>query len=113
MGQGGSVSSPLRGVRRRDVLAGAAALPLAACTGSAPEITGALVGASAERGHMLRDARATASNAQPAETRRVRVVIAGGGIAGLSAARALRQRGIDDFVVLELEDTAGGNSRAG
>ncbi|MBC7604091.1 MAG: FAD-dependent oxidoreductase, partial [Ramlibacter sp.] len=90
-----------------------AARPLAACTGSAPETTGALVGASAERGHMLRDARATASNAQPAQTRRVRVVIAGGGIAGLSAARALRQRGIDDFVVLELEDTAGGNSRAG
>jgi phytoene dehydrogenase-like protein len=34
-------------------------------------------------------------------------------VAGLAAARALRQRGIDDFVVLELEDSAGGNSRGG
>ena len=40
-------------------------------------------------------------------------LIAGGGVAGLAAARALRQRGIDDFVVLELEDSAGGNSRGG
>ena len=45
-------------------------------------------------------------------TRRVQL-IAGGGVAGLAAARALRQRGIDDFVVLELEDSAGGNSRGG
>jgi hypothetical protein len=37
-------------------------------------------------------------------TRRVHTLIAGGGVAGLAAARALRQRGIDDFALLELED---------
>jgi monoamine oxidase len=45
--------------------------------------------------------------------KKTRVLIAGGGIAGLAAARALRLRGIDDFRLLELEDTAGGNSRGG
>ena len=98
-----------RGPRRREVLAGVAALPFAACT-TAPEVTGALLGASAERGHLLRESR---TFAPPAETKRVRVVIAGGGIAGLAAARALRQRGIEDFALFELEDTAGGNSRGG
>jgi hypothetical protein len=43
----------------------------------------------------------------------VHTVIAGGGVAGLSAARALRLQGIDDFALLELEDSAGGNARAG
>jgi cation diffusion facilitator CzcD-associated flavoprotein CzcO len=41
------------------------------------------------------------------------VVIAGAGVAGLAAARALRQRGVEDFVLLDLEDAAGGNSRGG
>lgn len=49
----------------------------------------------------------------PARTRRTRVLIAGAGVAGLAAARALRLRGMHDFTLLELEDTAGGNSRAG
>ena len=49
----------------------------------------------------------------PATAGRVRVLIAGGGVAGLAAARALRQRGIEDFALLELEDAAGGNSRGG
>jgi phytoene dehydrogenase-like protein len=44
---------------------------------------------------------------------RASVVIVGGGIAGLSAAWRLRRRGMDDFVVLELEDRPGGNSRWG
>jgi phytoene dehydrogenase-like protein len=44
---------------------------------------------------------------------RVRVLVAGGGVSALAAARGLRQRGIEDFALLELEDTAGGNSRPG
>ncbi len=40
-------------------------------------------------------------------------MIAGGGIAGLSAAWKLRKSGVEDFVVLELESEAGGNSRFG
>ncbi|MBI2769176.1 MAG: FAD-dependent oxidoreductase [Burkholderiales bacterium] len=101
MGQGGAVIS------RRAALA-VAAIPLAACTRS-QEMTGAFNGISHERGHLLRQPR---SGSAPAPARKTQVVIAGGGIAGLAAARALRQRGIEDFVMLELEDAAGGNSRA-
>ncbi|MEP6791499.1 MAG: FAD-dependent oxidoreductase [Ramlibacter sp.] len=91
---------------RRAALA-AAAIPLAGC-GPREEITGGFNGIGHERGHLLRQPR---SGAGPATTRRTQVVIAGGGIAGLAAARALRQRGVEDFVLLELEDIAGGNSR--
>ena len=48
----------------------------------------------------------------PTVTRRTGVLIAGAGVAGLAAARALRQRGIEDFALLELEDQPGGNSRS-
>jgi glycine/D-amino acid oxidase-like deaminating enzyme len=60
----------------------------------------------------LNPARPAAGPPHPA-TQRTRVLIAGGGVAGLAAARALRLRGINDFVMLELEDSAGGNSRGG
>ncbi len=105
MGQGDAVTQ----LTRRALLA-AAAMPLAGCKG-APEITGGFNGASHERGHKLRGPAVAV--AAPTATRRTRVLIAGGGIAGLAAARALRLRGSDDFVLLELEDSAGGNSRGG
>ncbi|WP_414708713.1 FAD-dependent oxidoreductase [Ramlibacter sp.] len=95
---------------RRRWLAAAAAWPLWGCD-AAPGLQGALTGTHPERGHRLRggaDLRA----AQPVP-RRTGVVIAGAGIAGLAAARALRQAGIDDVVLLDLEDEAGGNSRGG
>ena len=37
--------------------------------------------------------------------RRAQVIIAGGGVAGLAAARSLRLAGVHDFALLELEDT--------
>ena len=40
-------------------------------------------------------------------------MIAGGGIAGLAAARQIKNQGRDDFVVLELESSAGGNAAFG
>ena len=43
----------------------------------------------------------------------VEVAIVGGGIAGLSAAWAFERAGFSDFVVVELEDVAGGTSRSG
>jgi monoamine oxidase len=89
-------------------LASAGALALAGC-GAAPEITGGFVGTHPERGHVLREPTTRA----PDTTRRTRVLIAGGGVAGLAAARALRLGGVDDFALLELEDQAGGNARAG
>jgi monoamine oxidase len=95
-------------IRRRTLLA-SAGLALTAC-GKERTITGGFNGASVERGHVL---RGKLPGGAPAYTRRVDVVIAGGGIAGLSAARALRIAGIENHVVLELEDQAGGNSRGG
>jgi len=49
--------------------------------------------------------------ASPSVTRKTGVLVVGAGIAGLSAARALRLAGVEDFAVIELEDQAGGNSR--
>jgi len=98
-------------LKRRDFIAATAgALTLAGC--AAPlSIEGGFTGIDVARGHALRDG--ALKNAAPTTVRRTRVVIAGGGVAGLAAARALRLSGIDDFVLLELEDSAGGNSRGG
>ncbi|MCW5651016.1 MAG: FAD-dependent oxidoreductase [Ramlibacter sp.] len=93
-------------VTRRAVLAGAAA-PLLGCE-PAPPVEGGFAGVSVERGHVLREGRTWPA---PSVTRRTEVLIAGGGVAGLAAARALRQRGVEEFALLELEDSAGGNSR--
>jgi phytoene dehydrogenase-like protein len=49
----------------------------------------------------------------PKEWKRVPLVIVGGGVAGLSAAWRLDKRGFRDFLVLEMEPRAGGNSRWG
>ncbi|MBI5278996.1 MAG: FAD-dependent oxidoreductase [Burkholderiales bacterium] len=99
------------GFGRRTFLSLAAA-SLAACR-SREEVQGGFAGASADRGHLLRAAPAPTFPQRGREpVRRTRIVIAGAGIAGLAAARALRLRGIDDFVVLDLEDQPGGNSRA-
>lgn len=73
-------------------------------------ITGGFVNDGSTLGHRLRD-----HGSWPASrvTRRVPVVIVGGGIAGLSAAWQLDRRGFSDFVLLELEPDAGGNARGG
>jgi len=102
-------------MKRRQFLA-TGSLALAGCRSTSREIDGGFTGVRFERGHRLRPASSGApgaAQASPGATRRVHTLIAGGGVAGLAAARALRQRGIDDFVVLELEDSAGGNSRGG
>lgn len=99
-------------MKRRGFLGAAAgALALAGCEAPLPPIEGGFTGIDVARGHAMRDG-ALKSQA-PATVKRTRVVIAGGGVAGLAAARALRLSGIDDFALLELEDTAGGNARGG
>jgi len=137
MGQGRALSGPTtpnppqqpqqplstRGRSRRALLAAGvgAAATIAGC--DARDAASALppggwVGADWQRGHRVRDAAAGVGpaaalhrGAWPAPTRRVAVLIAGGGIAGLAAARAFARRGVDDVHVLELDDTVGGNAR--
>ena len=99
---------------RRHMLAGTGLAALSACKPWGPtdpgtaHIQGGFTGIHAERGHRLRDTQAWPT---PAVLHKTRVLIAGGGVAGLAAARALRLRGMDDFALLELEDEAGGNAR--
>ena len=98
-------------LQRRALLSGAASLAALAACGervAVEAIDGTYTGIAHERGHLLREPKAERA---PDVTRRVHTVIAGGGIAGLAAARALRLHGHDDFVLLELEDAPGGNSR--
>ena len=47
---------------------------------------------------------ATAAFRQPSETRRTGVLIVGGGISGLAAAWRLAKAGVDDFLLLDMED---------
>jgi protoporphyrinogen oxidase len=99
---------------RRELLAAFLGLPvaLAACSSNQkprlPE--GEIVGASDGIGHRLRDGLRVEVGAD--RWQRVKVVIVGGGVAGLSAARRLLQAGLEDFVLLELEADAGGTSRS-
>jgi monoamine oxidase len=112
------MSGGARGPTRRAVLAAGSAAALATLAGcersAGARYDGGWVGAAFDRGHLLRSAMpATKSGTLPeaAAVRRAAVVIVGAGIAGLGAARALMQAGIDDFQVLDLEDATGGNSR--
>ncbi|HET9644195.1 MAG TPA: FAD-dependent oxidoreductase [Burkholderiaceae bacterium] len=96
-------------VRRRTLLAAAGA-SVAGCHAASSQLEGGWVGASHERGHRLRDTMPSAT-ATPSQWRRASVIVVGGGIAGLAAARALASLGIDDVHLLELEEEPGGNSR--
>lgn len=102
---------------RRQILAGGLAFAGAALAGRglAPAVErrpleGAILGASHQAGHLLRDGHRFP---RPDRTERMAVVIVGGGVAGLSAAWSFQQAGFRDYLLLELEDTVGGNARAG
>lgn len=99
-------------MNRRRFLQASVAAP-ALLTGSCtPQQTmpGSIVGAAASIGHRLRDLKAL-----PTPTRSVKtdIVIAGAGIAGLAAAHQLQKQGLENFLVLDLEAHAGGNSASG
>lgn len=82
---------------------------LAAHCGSTAAIKGSITGASAKVGHMIRDKKFES----PATATRMPVVIIGAGISGLSAAWHLQKKGFNNFVLLDLEDHAGGNASNG
>ena len=99
---------------RRDFLvslaaAGLATLPACSSPAIPPLPPGDLSGAAMDIGHLLREPNFP----PPSETRRVPVVIVGAGIGGLSAGWKLAKSGFKDFLMVELEGAAGGNSRAG
>lgn len=60
-------------------------------------------------GHRLR----TKDFPKISRTIEIPYLIIGGGISGLSAGRQFKKLGIEDFLILELEKNAGGNSRNG
>jgi len=100
-------------MQRRQFLATAAATALAGCHDAPRTLQGGFAGIDLARGHALRDLLQSGKLPAPSVVRRAQVIIPGGGVAGLAAARSLRLAGIDDFVLLELEDHPGGNSRGG
>jgi hypothetical protein len=100
----------MRTTRRKfigTVGAGAAAM-LVGCK-KARRFPGSIIGASAAAGHRLR----TGNFPAPSETIERKIVIVGGGIAGLAAARRLDQRDQRDFLLIELERQPGGNAASG
>lgn len=99
----------MRVSRRKFLQAGSAALVGLSVKGDR-QIAGGFANDSFQLGHKLRD-RASFPVARNVEN--CAVVIVGGGIAGLSAAWRLHKRGFEDFVLLEMNEQAGGNSRWG
>ena len=95
--------------RRKFLEAGSAAL-IGLSTKGDRAISGGFVNESFQVGHTLRD---RASFAPTTRVEKHAVVIVGGGIAGLSAAWRLHKRGLTDFILLEMNEQPGGNSRWG
>ncbi len=96
----------LQGVAAAGALAAAPA-----CLRNSPRpLTGGFVDTGSQAGHRIRDG---VGGGKEQERVRMPLVIVGGGVAGLSAAWRADKLGFRDFVVLELESRAGGNSRWG
>ena len=111
-------------LRRRDWLkwaAGAAgASALAGCKPGPPalqDLPGGFTGVALERGHSLRPFWQRLAQGlelpAPAVVHRAPVVIAGGGMAGLAAARSLELTGVQGAVLIDTQDAMGGNSQGG
>ena len=98
-------------MRRRDFLAAAACAPLIACAprGDPPPPPGELQGSGIAIGHRL----SRREFPQPAEVRKIPLLVIGAGIAGLSAGWKLQAAGFGDFLLAEMESEAGGNARYG
>lgn len=109
-------------INRRQSLqwAGAAALGLSGCKPAEPlleDLPGGFTGVALERGHSLRPFWQRLAQGlelpAPAVVHRAPVVVAGGGMAGLAAARALELAGVQGAALLDTQAAMGGNSQAG
>lgn len=78
-------------------------------TASAAAVSGKILGTSAKAGHKLWKMDFT----PPKDAETIDTVIIGGGIAGLGAAYRLHKGGHTNFLLLELEEEAGGNAHSG
>lgn len=83
-------------------------LPFQGCQNK-KRITGRIVGASSATGHLLRDR----IFGEPEELLKHKIVIVGGGVSGLSAARYLTAKGFGDVALIDLEMHVGGNAASG
>lgn len=106
----------MRSFTRREILTAFLGAPfaLAACRAENDfsALSGEIVGASAEIGHRIRDNN---SNFEVSADKweRKKVVIVGGGAAGLAAAWKLQKQNFHDFALLELEKNSGGTAQSG
>ncbi|HWY21202.1 MAG TPA: FAD-dependent oxidoreductase [Candidatus Acidoferrum sp.] len=100
----------MRTSRRKFLQSASAALVGLSIKGGTGAIAGSFVNDSFQMGHQLRDRK---NFLQPKQVVKRSAVIVGGGIAGLNAAWRLHKKGFTDFVLLEMNDQAGGNSRWG
>lgn len=100
------------GLSRREFVAGLIAAPalLRLTQKSGSLIAGGFVDDNSAVGHALRDGTPLP---RAKEQRRTSVAIVGGGIGGLSAGWQLDKRGVRDWLLLELANVTGGNSRSG
>lgn len=99
-----------RFIQNISALAGTGMLLHSCGTPSPKQVPGEIIGASAGVGHLLRDG---GISGVPEHAGTADVVIAGGGVSGLSAARWLQKHGVSDFMLLDLEKKAGGNTASG
>ena len=72
-------------------------------------VKGRMVEDHSSSGHLLREGKFP----EPSVELKEKIVIAGGGIAGLSAARYLERHSMSDYRLLELADEFGGNAVSG
>lgn len=99
-------------MKRREFLSAAASAGLVAGAAalSQPALGGTLARPGMKLGHALRGARIP--SARPV-AEKVPVLIVGGGVAGLSAAYHLSKAGLRDHLLLEMDDSVGGNAAWG
>ena len=104
----------MSGPSRRDFVAALLGVPFAlSCRASARHLPdGDLLVPGKVAGHRLRDSPAPVEPPERA-WQTAEVVVVGGGAAGLAAAWWLARAGMQDVCVLELDEAAGGTSRAG